>query len=275
MAKKINMTKFRSQMNKLQREAKRAERKIKQNINNFNREVREYNFNVRRNRNKILRELNRMQSANTLNTEYYTSVQLVHNTYTKVNELYNKGIVDDKLFNAIENENANSLELGNVVLNKSEIEDSEERFDESNISDKLIKISTDLNDRWKGALFSLSPNNPEATRHFCTSTREILKVLIDDGIKDKDVINNNPKCEKTKNGTPTRREKIKYAMSKKGISNELIIEFTDNNIENIVSLINELSNGTHGHSNKYSLNQLKLFRKRFEDSINFVCEYVI
>lgn len=275
MAKKINMTKFRSQMNKLQREAKRAERKIKQNTNNFNREVREYNSNVRRNRNKILRELNRMQSANTLNTEYYTSVQLVHNTYTKVNELYNKGIVDDKLFNAIENENANSLELGNVVLNKSEIEDSEERFDESNISDKLIKISTDLNDRWKGALFSLSPDNPEAARHFCTSTREILKVLIDDGIKDKDVINNNPKCEKTKNGTPTRREKIKYAMSKKGISNELIIEFTDNNIENIVSLINELSNGTHGHSNKYSLNQLKLFRKRFEDSINFVCEYVI
>lgn len=275
MAKKINMTKFRSQMNKLQREAKRAERKIKQNINNFNREVREYNSNVRRNRNKILRELNRMQSANTLNTEYYTSVQLVHNTYTKVNELYNKGIVDDKLFNAIENENANSLELGNVVLNKSEIEDSEESFDESNISDKLIKISPDLNNRWKGALFSLSPDNPEAARHFCTSTREILKVLIDDGIKDKDVINNNPKYEKTKNGTPTRREKIKYAMSKKGISNELIIEFTDNNIENIVSLINELSNGTHGHSNKYSLDQLKLFRKRFEDSINFVCEYVI
>ena len=33
MAKKINLTKFRSQMNKLQREAKRAERKIKQNIN--------------------------------------------------------------------------------------------------------------------------------------------------------------------------------------------------------------------------------------------------
>lgn len=275
MAKKINMTKFRSQMNKLQREAKRAERKIKQNINNFNREVREYNSNVRRNRNKILRELNRIQSTNTLNTEYYTSVQLVHNTYTKVNELYNKGIVDDELFNAIENENANSLELGNVVLNKSEIEDSEESFNELNISDKLIKISPDLNNRWKGALFSLSPDNPEAARHFCTSTREILKVLIDDGIKDKDVINNNPKCEKTKNGTPTRREKIKYAMSKKGISNELIIEFTDNNIENIVSLINELSNGTHGHSNKYSLNQLKLFRKRFEDSINFVCEYVI
>ena len=275
MAKKINMTKFRSQMNKLQREAKRAERKIKQNINNFNREVREYNSNVRRNRNKILRELNRIQSTNTLNTEYYTSVQLVHNTYTKVNELYNKGIVDDELFNAIENENANSLELGNVVLNKSEIEDSEESFNELNISDKLIKISPDLNNRWKGALFSLSPDNPEAARHFCTSTREILKVLIDDGIKDKDVINNNPKCEKTKNGTPTRREKIKYVMSKKGISSELIIEFTDNNIENIVSLINELSNGTHGHSNKYSLNQLKLFRKRFEDSINFVCEYVI
>lgn len=102
-----------------------------------------------------------------------------------------------------------------------------------------------------------------------------MKVLIDDGIKDKDVIVAIPQCEKTKNGIPTRKEKIKYAMNRKGISNELIIEFTNSNIENIVSLINELSNGTHGHANKYSLNQLKAFKKRFEDSINFVCEYVV
>ena len=216
-----------------------------------------------------------MESTYTIRTDYSISTRVVHDVYTKVSNSYEKGCIDENIFNAIENEDANNLELINVVLNNYEVENSDIELDESNISAKLIKISTDLNNRWKGALFSLNPNNPEAARHFCTSTREILKVLIDDGIKDKDVVAANPQCEKTNNGTPTRKEKIKCAMNKKGISNELIIEFTNNNIENTVSLINELSNGTHGHANRYSINHLKSFKKRFEDSINFVCDYVI
>lgn len=276
MAKSFNMSQFRSQMNKIQREAKKAENQFKQSVNNYNRAVRQYNTDVRNAKNKIQRELNKMGSINyTVKTNYYISTKVVHDTYTKVSDFYNKGYIDDNLFNAIENEDANNLELSNVVLNNYEVENYDIELDESNISAKLIKISEDLDCRWRGALFSLNPNNPEAARHFCTSTREILKVLIDDGIKDKDVIATNPQCEKTKNGTPTRKEKIKYAMNKKGINNELIIDFTDSNIENTVSLINELSNGTHGHANKYSLNQLKSFKKRFEDSINFVCDYVI
>ncbi len=275
MANSFNMSKFRSQINKIQREAKRAENQFKQSFNNYNRAVRHYNTNIRNARNKIQRELNRMQSTYTIKTNYSISTRVVHDLYMKVNNSYNNGNIDENIFNDIENEDANNLELGNVVLNNYEVEHSDINLDESNISEKLIKISTDLENRWKGALFSLNPNNPEAARHFCTSTREILKVLIDDGIKDKEVITTNPECERTNNGTPTRKEKIKYAMNKKGISNELIIEFTNNNIENTVSLINELSNGTHGYANKYSLNQLKTFKKRFEDSINFICTYVI
>lgn len=275
MAKSFNMSQFRSQINKIQREARKAESQLKQSVNNYNRAVRQYNSNVRSTKNKIQRELNRMESTYTIRTDYSISTRVVHDVYTKVSNSYEKGCIDENIFNAIENEDANNLELSNVVLNNYEVENSDIELDESNISAKLIKISTDLNNRWKGALFSLNPNNPEAARHFCTSTREILKVLIDDGIKDKDVVAANPQCEKTNNGTPTRKEKIKCAMNKKGISNELIIEFTNNNIENTVSLINELSNGTHGHANRYSINQLKSFKKRFEDSINFVCDYVI
>ena len=241
MANSFNMSKFRSQINKIQREAKRAENQFKQSFNNYNRAVRHYNTNIRNARNKIQRELNRMQSTYTIKTNYSISTRVVHDLYMKVNNSYNNVNIDENIFNDIENEDANNLELGNVVLNNYEVEHSDINLDESNISEKLIKISTDLENRWKGALFSLNPNNPEAARHFCTSTREILKVLIDDGIKDKEVITTNPECERTNNGTPTRKEKIKYAMNKKGISNELIIEFTNNNIENTVSLINELS----------------------------------
>ena len=272
---KFNMSQFKSKMNKIQRESRRAQQQLKNSVNNYNRAVRQYNSNVRNYRNKIQRELNRLNSSYSIESHYYISTKLVHETYTKVSDLYKNGNIEENLFNAIENENANNLELSNVVLNNEEVENYDVEIDESNISSKLINISADLDERWKGALFSLNPNNPEAARHFCTSTREILKVLIDDGIKDNDVVSENPQCEKTNYGTPTRKEKIKYAMHKKGIDNSLIVEFTNENIENTVSLINELSNGTHGHPSKYSLNQLKSFKKRFEDSINFICEYVI
>lgn len=272
---KFNMAQFRSQMNKIQRESRRVQQQLKNSVNNYNRAVRQYNSNVRNYRNKIQRELNRLNSNCSIKSHYYISTKLLDETYTKVSNLFENGDIEENLFNAIENENANNLELSNVVLNNEEVENYDVEIDESNISSKLINISEDLDDRWRGALFSLNPNNPEAARHFCTSTREILKVLIDDGIKDDEVVLQNPQCEKTNFGTPTRKEKIKYAMNKKGIDNSLVVEFTDENIQNTVSLINELSNGTHGHSSRYSLNQLKSFKKRFEDSINFICEYVI
>lgn len=272
---KINMSQFKSQMNKIQRESKRAQQQLKNSINDYNRAVRQYNSDVRKHRNKIQTELNKMKSNCFVKSYYYISTKSVHETYTEVSNLYENGYIDEEIFNAIERENANNLELSNVVLNNEDVENSDIEINESKISSKLIKISSDLDDRWKGALFSLNPNNPEAARHFCTSTREILKFLIDDGINDKEVVSENPQCEKTNFGTPTRKEKIKYAMNKKGISNTLVVEFANQNIENTVSLINELSNGTHGHSNRYSLNQLKSFKKRFEDSINFICEYVI
>lgn len=275
MAKSFNMSQFRSQINRIQRKTKNAERKLKQSINDYNRAVRQYNSNLRSSQSKIQRELNKLNSSSIVKTSYYVTTNVVHDVYTKVSDSYNNGLIDENIFNAIENENANSLELSNVILNNEEVENEDIELDKSSLSIKLANISKDLDDRWRGALFSLNPSNPEAARHFCTSTREILKVLIDDGIKDKEVINSNPQCEKTKYGSPTRKEKIKYAMGEKGINNELIVEFTDSNIENTVSLINELSNGTHGHSNKYSINQLKSFKKRFEDSINFICEYVI
>lgn len=248
-------------MNRIQRETKNAERKLKQSINDHNKAVRQYNSNLRSSQSKIQRELNKLNSSSIVKTSYYVTTNVVHDVYTKVSDLYNNGLIDENIFNAIENENANSLELSNVILNNEEVENDDIELDKSSVSIKLANISKDLDDRWRGALFSLNPSNPEAARHFCTSTREILKVLIDDGIKDKEVINSNPQCEKTKYGSPTRKEKIKYAMGEKGINNELIVEFTDSNIENTVSLINELSNGTHGHSNKYSINQSKSFKK--------------
>ncbi len=270
-----SLSSFKSQMNRINNQLKQAERKAKQSINNYNRELRNYNSNIRNARNKINIELNKLKRVNN-STKYYITSHSIHNLYIQIKESYEYGNIDAKLYSDIEKENENNLELANVVLNNEEVDNSNINLDQSEISDILLNISPDLKSRWEGALYSLNPNNPEAARHFCTSTREILKVLIDDGINNEEVLKDNPNCEKSPNGrTPSRRSKVIYAMKKKGLSNDLITEFAITDIESTIGLINELSDGTHGSANKYTINQLKSFKRRFEDGIHFICKYII
>lgn len=58
----------------------------------------------------------------------------------------------------------------------------------------------DLVDRWTGALFSLSPRNPDAARHFCTSTREVLIAMIDHAAPDSGVTTADSECDRTDRG---------------------------------------------------------------------------
>lgn len=136
-------------------------------------------------------------------------------------------------------------------------------------------LSSDLNNRWIGALYSLNPNNPDATRHFCTSTREIFTDIFEKYALDKDVFAVFPNCDKTDRGNATRRSKIKYFLYKKGIDLTNADEFIDNDIDNILELYHTLSDGTHSEAGRYSMIQLKLIKKRVEDGINFLCEIVV
>lgn len=101
----------------------------------------------------------------------------------------------------------------------------------------MKSLSSDLNNRWIGALYSLNPNNPDATRHFCTSTREIFTDIFEKYALDKDVFAVFPNCDKTDRGNATRKSKIKYFLYKKGIDLTNADEFIDNDIDNILELI--------------------------------------
>ena len=94
---KFNMSQFKSQMNKIQRESRRAQQQLKNSVNNYNRAVRQYNSNVRNYRNKIQRELNRLNSSYSIESHYYISTKLVHETYTKVSDLYENGNIEENL----------------------------------------------------------------------------------------------------------------------------------------------------------------------------------
>lgn len=279
---KFNASQFKSQMRNIQnqynREMRKVERKLNQEINNYNRAVRKYNTELRHNQSKIKSELAKLQRNSTVRVKsnYEISVISVNQSYNQLNQKYDfngEGQYTD-LLQGIEEENANNLEVANVILNNEETDNEEYSLEDTLISNKLLNISEDLNNRWMGAIYALNPKNPDATRHFCTSTREIFIQIIDTKAQEEDVIKIFPNCEKTDNGSVTRRSKIKYLLYQKGVNDLDMEEFIHSDIENILSLLYELNGGTHGKSGKYTINQLKSIKKRAERGLNFLCEYV-
>ncbi|MGP3699067.1 pPIWI-associating nuclease domain-containing protein [Rhodobacter sp. NSM] len=135
----------------------------------------------------------------------------------------------------------------------------------------LSDLSEDLLLRWKGAMFALNPANPDAARHFCTSAREIFTEILERWADDREVIEANPQCQKTPQGTkPTRRAKIQYLLEKKGADTAEMIGFVDADIENVVQLFAEFNQGTHGPARKFAFEQLQAIRRRVEGGIMFL-----
>ena len=283
MARAFNMSQFKSQIRQAQHKAERqlkqiqrdTERKMKSEINKA---VNQYNREVRRKQQKIQSELRKLNNSSKTRTTYTVSVKNLNNSYNMVVENYdeaNSNVKEKEFFNYIESENANSLSVANAIENPELAENIDIELQDNGIGDKLKSLSTDLNNRWIGALFSLNPNNPDATRHFCTSTREIFTDIFEKYALDKDVFAIFPNCDKTDRGNATRKSKIKYFLYKKGIDLTNADEFIDNDIDNILELYHTLSDGTHGKAGRYSMIQLKLIKKRVEDGINFLCEIVV
>lgn len=278
----FNASQFKSKMRSIQnqynRELRKVERQINHEINNYNRAVRQFNTKLRQNQSKIKSELLKLQrNSNIRVSSYEVSVMTVNQNYDRLSQKYNFENNDrySNFLEKVEEENANNLEVANVILNNDETDNKDYSLEETIVSNKLLNISEDLDNRWKGAIFALNPRNPDATRHFCTSTREIFIQIIDTKAKDDDVKEVFPDCEKTNNGSVSRRSKIKYLLHKKGVDDIDMENFVHTDIENILSLLYELNGGTHGQAGKYTINQLKSIKKRAESGLNFLCEYII
>ena len=222
MARTFNMSQFKNQIRQAQHKAERqlkqiqrdTERKMK---NEINKAVNQYNRDVRRNQQKIQSELRKLNNTSKFKTTYTISVKTLNNSYNTVVENYdevNSTVKEKEIFNYIESENANSLSVANAIENPELAENINVKLQDSAIGDKLKSLSSDLNNRWIGALYSLNPNNPDATRHFCTSTREIFTYIFEKYALDKDVFAVFPNCDKTDRGNATRRFKIKYYIKK-------------------------------------------------------------
>lgn len=262
-------------IDKYNREVRQHNQKVKQTVNNYNNEVRRHNARVRANRKKIVSELRRLQSSNSVRYQVIqTSAITLNNYYERLDaggttlENVNHG---NEFLDLSERENANSLALSNIL---------ESETDESNINPSdllrteidgiLQKLSPDLSNRWRGALFSLNPQNPDAARHFCTSAREVFVQILDMNAPDEKVLVKYPSCDTTPSGQPTRKEKIRYLLGRCGLLTAEAVDFVDEDVKNVLALFRVFNDGTHGSSGKFGLNKLMSIKTRVEDGITYL-----
>ena len=254
---------------------KTAINKYSQEVNRYNSKVRTHNARVRANQGRLRRELRRLARA-TSQPRYATfrkSVESVQRSYVRLESNADASLYDDdynEVLDMSEREAANSASVMNALLEDSEGPEHQEDIHSTKIDHILSANSSDLGDRWRGALYSLNPRNPDAARHFCTSARELLTRILDSRAPDNVVLQEMPGCDTTPNGTPTRRSKIRYFLQRKRMADETLEEFVENDMSNVLQLFRVFNDGTHGSSGHFTHHQLVAIKKRVEDAVAFL-----
>lgn len=291
MTRRMTLSQFRSMqrqaqakqrqlVQKINREIRQHNSKVRQHnaarkraIDAYNRDVRAHNTRVRANRSRLKTALHRL--ARQTVTARYT---VLHQSGTALTAAYDRldgASADPFLSDLAEQEAANSVTVLNNLLGDTEdADDADEELNDTLITGELALISPDLDQRWRGAIYALNSKNPDAARHFCTSTREIITTILDTKALDADVFTRFPGCQTTDQGTPTRRAKIHYCLDLSGAADDALESFVHANIDNVVTLFTELNAGTHGPAGKFSLPQLVAIKTRVEDAIRFMCQIV-
>lgn len=269
-------SKQRQAIAKYNREVDKYNRNVKKAVNDHNREVRAHNTRVRSNRQKLQRELRRLQSQSTTTTTYTTystSVRSLATAFERVDAVADSQTATQQVVDFAEMseaETANSVEVLNALLDTGPDTADDPAMREPSLVAELSAFSEDLVLRWKGALFSLNPANPDAARHFCTSAREILTLMIQASAPDKTVLAADPACDRTPQGTPSRRAKVRYLLAQKGLDQQEIAEFVEGDLDNVIELFKAFNDGTHGAAGKFSVRQLLALRARVESAIRFL-----
>lgn len=295
MVRKMTPAQFKAAVSKAQRqqkqaietynrEARRHNAAVKRAVSDYNRDVRAYNAkarthnarveNQRRRLDQEIRRLNARPAPTTF-VSYRASVETLARTYAATEEsLAGRSITlaGRELVDRGSEEAANSAYLLNAMDGDGAPEDdlSEDKLRGPSMQTELAAFGQDLVDRWTGALFSLSPLNPDAARHFCTSAREVLIAMIDGAAPDNRVAETDPVCDRTDKGVPTRRAKVGFLLRRKGIDEESIEDLVELDMDNVLTLFRDFNNGTHGHAGRFTITQLNALRIRVESAIGFI-----
>lgn len=251
-------------------------RKVKATVDNYNRQVRAYNQRLRANQQRVQQAIRQLQSRPVLASRYVTfrtSVETLHRSYVALDCEVDYAPEMSELLDLSERENANSLDVMNSLMvdqGGRATGDDVARLKDTRITVELATLSPDLDSRWRGALFALDPRNPDASRHFCTSAREIFTEILEKRAPDNAVLQAFPNCAKTQEGRPTRRARIQFALYRKGILTALLEQFIDDDVENIIELFKVFNSGTHGEAASIAFQSLVAIKTRVEDGIVYL-----
>lgn len=273
---------MRSKVRQAESNVRQAQSKHKQVINKLNQEIRTYNAKVKAynsraqtNRDRLRRELQRLarSASKPQHVTFRTSVERVQRSYAILESRADADVYGeqfDHFLDLSEREAANSVSVINALQGETPENETDDTPPQSEIDDILDAISQDAQNRWQGALFALSPQNPDAARHFCTSARELLTEILERFAKDDEVKRALPSCELTPQGKPTRREKIRFFFHRHGITDDALTEFVEDDMENVIQLFRVFNDGTHGSSGRFEHSQLLAIRTRLEGAVSFL-----
>lgn len=256
----------------VQQEEKEA-RQAKQAVDSYNREARRHNQQVRANARRLASEIKQLERQQTPQR-----LVVVENSTLTLNTVFQEveaaaavedwGSRSEMVVGLAEAETANSAAAANVLLGGAS--DDDEPIEETALTDELALISEDLDHRWRGALYAINPRNPDAARHFCTSSREIITRFLDLKAPDEAVVEAMPECDRTGDGRPVRRAKISFLLQRSSLSHESLGKFVDMDVDDVVGLFRVFNDGTHGAAGTLNVDALRALKGRVEGAIQFL-----
>ena len=289
MARRISTAQIRSRLRQVQQKQRQAVTKYnnavrkhnqgqKRAVDNYNREVRAHNARVRSNRQRLRQELSRLSSSSstTHRVTYRQSVTTLRTSFSHIESATQAGTWSggEELLDLSEGEAANSVAVLNALLAEPDhgpaSDDDVARLQATSITSELLAIDPDLDARWRGALFSMNPDNPDAARHFCTSSREILDKMIVSAAPDDVVMAGRLDYERTPDGGVSRRARIRFSLEDRGTYDPDLQNFVEEDLNDIVALFREFNDGTHGSAGRFDLGQLSAIKVRVEGAIQFL-----
>lgn len=244
---------------------------------NNQRIVSDYNRRARAHNDRLHREVARLNAATSVrHTIYQRSVLTLRQSFSQLEVAADatgwKGA--DDLFELSESETANSVAALNGLLADPTADPVKAEqiaaLRSTVIKDELDTFGHDLDARWRGALFSLHPDNPDASRHFCTSARELLSSFLEAVAPDAEVLAEDPHCARTPQGSISRRARVHHCLSRRGGYDPALEEFIEADLDNVLSLFDEFNSGTHGDAGRFDLTGLTVIKVRVEGAIQFV-----
>jgi Predicted pPIWI-associating nuclease len=250
----------------IDRALRQDEQRARNEINRYNREVKAHERRLKAEMQRLARQsapaplVVVQQSTSTLGSAFHD----VETAYAA--EDWGQG--GAAVVELAEAETANSASVANVLLGgNSELD---QPIEETILTDELRRISEDLDNRWQGARYAINPRNPDAARHFCTSSREIIAQILEIKAPDDAVLDAIPDCPMLDSGKPVRRAKIDYLLASSNLSNEQLSKFVETDVVDVSGLFRVFNDGTHGSAGTLDVDALRALKDRVEGTIQFL-----